>query len=150
MVPHQCAKILFEMLLSFPYNWLPWYLIFMMIGIYIIFSAFWPQRILFFSAKQRRKFINGQVSIGKRKSPWLFISSFYKLISSFSYQQTMTCKNICGVFSSPVLTHDAQITIHYNWILKFLYVHCSLCFHFYCLVSDVVAGNRTFSSCSFN
>jgi len=30
------------------------------IGIYVLFSAFWPQRILFFSAKQRRQFINGQ------------------------------------------------------------------------------------------
>ena len=30
------------------------------IGIFVLFSAFWPQRILFFSAKQRRKFINGQ------------------------------------------------------------------------------------------
>jgi hypothetical protein len=30
------------------------------VGIFVLFSAFWPQRILFFSAKQRRKFINGQ------------------------------------------------------------------------------------------
>lgn len=30
------------------------------VGIFVLYSAFWPQRILFFSAKQRRKFINGQ------------------------------------------------------------------------------------------
>jgi hypothetical protein len=30
------------------------------VGIFVLFSAFWPQRILFFSAKQRTKFINGQ------------------------------------------------------------------------------------------
>ena len=31
-----------------------------LVGIHILFSAFWPQRILFFSAIQRRRFMNRQ------------------------------------------------------------------------------------------
>ena len=30
------------------------------IGLYVLFAAFWPQRILFFSSKQRRKTMNDQ------------------------------------------------------------------------------------------
>ena len=37
------------------------------VGIHVLFSSFWPQRILFFSASQRRRFIDGQ------KSHWLMV-----------------------------------------------------------------------------
>jgi len=37
------------------------------VGLHVMFSAFWPQRILFFSAHQRRRFMNGQ------KSHWMMI-----------------------------------------------------------------------------
>ena len=30
------------------------------LGIYVLFGAFWPQRVLFFSAKQRRKTMTGR------------------------------------------------------------------------------------------
>lgn len=37
------------------------------VGIHVLFSSFWPQRILFFSASQRRRFLSGQ------KSHWYII-----------------------------------------------------------------------------
>ena len=47
------------------------------IGLYVLFAAFWPQRILFFSSKQRRKTMNDQGTYEQ-----ILSSTFSKLITA--------------------------------------------------------------------
>ena len=70
-----------------------------LVGIYVLFSAFWPQRILFFSASQRRRFINRQ--------KWHWIGFLLLLIFSL-------CINT-------VLINELQAAL--NNSLPFLHIH---------------------------
>ena len=44
------------------------------VGLHVLFSAFWPQRILFYSTSQRRNFISGQL--------WHWVQVCIQLLSS--------------------------------------------------------------------
>ena len=44
------------------------------VGLHVLFSAFWPQRILFYSTSQRRNFISGQL--------WHWVQVYIHLLSN--------------------------------------------------------------------
>ena len=44
------------------------------VGLHVLFSAFWPQRILFFSTSQRRNFISGQL--------WHWVQVYFQRLSN--------------------------------------------------------------------
>ena len=44
------------------------------VGLHVLFSAFWPQRILFYSTSQRRNFISGQL--------WHWVQVYSQLLSN--------------------------------------------------------------------
>ena len=74
------------------------------IGIHILFSSFWPQRILFFSASQRRMFMDSQ------KQHW--ISVLFLLVLAFLIN-TVLITELQRVFNESLPFLD----VHINWKL---------------------------------
>ena len=77
-----------------------------LVGIYVLFSAFWPQRILFFSASQRRRFMNQQ--------KWHWIMFFFLLIVALLFN-TVLINELEAAFNNSVPFLDIYIKRKLGW-----------------------------------
>jgi len=76
------------------------------VGIHILFSSFWPQRILFFSASQRRRFIDGQ------KQHWF--STLLLLILALLIN-TVLINELQSAFNESLPFLDVHIQYRLGW-----------------------------------
>merc|ERR1719400_648926 len=76
------------------------------VGVHVLFSSFWPQRILFFHANQRRKFMDGQ------RQHWLTILLLLILASVIN---SVLLTELQGAFNESLPFLNAHINFKLGW-----------------------------------